>query len=112
MSNKITGIRGCSACGQDHDDMYFVQMDEKDAEGFTHVTVCPNSGEEVFLKQMNYSLFNVNSSNKLEIQAIDEVAPDGYDDDSAALEFVRDLEAGVPEAVAMARELVLHHTGC
>ncbi len=54
----------------------------------------------------NYDLFTTSSPSQLQIQRCDETAPDGYTDDHAAIDFVRDLEQCDPTATEMAIRLI------
>lgn len=55
-ADVITGIAGCSACGKNHHSMRFVTLVKPQTiqgHEYTHVGICPNTDEWVYLRQEN-----------------------------------------------------------
>lgn len=48
----ITGVKSCARCGEDHEPLCFLKLKrpgQNGAEGITHWTSCPTTGEPILL---------------------------------------------------------------
>ncbi len=55
MDNIVTKVECCSSCGRDHDHVEFELLHTAWRSGYTHVGVCPDTGEALLLKQEDES---------------------------------------------------------